>query len=113
MTTENVAETVKLFRHALISLATCIAAMLGFWLVEGRDYVTRDQVAQIVTAKAPTIDSHYQSQKMLTEAITENTTAIVELRVNLNHLLQVKPSDVYEKVESLEAYIKRQDAHQR
>lgn len=79
----------QLWQQVATSLVAVVVAMLGFWLVEGREYVTRLQVREMISLESPYVQDRNMVLDRLAEAATVNrelTAAINDLRVELSEL---------------------------
>ena len=74
-------------------IGTYLAGIVSFWLIEGRQYVTRADVQTMLDREAPyardrelillRLEDTQAWRNQLTNAIRENTDAITELKVTL------------------------------
>ena len=86
----------QLWTQATVALATAIFGMIGFWLVEGRQLVARDDVLSMLATQSPyvvdrklifeALADRKNSQAALAEAIKANTSAVADLRVVIAEL---------------------------
>lgn len=73
-----------------------IISMVGFWLIEGREYVTRTEAVEIAQKYTQynserslildKIDRQERNQDRLAEVIKKNTEAIIQLKTALENL---------------------------
>ncbi len=72
------------WKQGATQLATVVLAMAGFWLVEGREYTTRNEVSSMIEKDAPYTRDRQLILNRLTETAEVNkelSKAIVDLRV--------------------------------
>jgi len=82
-----------LFQLTVTILSTVVVTLVGFWLVEGRYYVDRAEVSDMIANEAPynedrnmiltTLQDRKEVDKTLVIAITELREAITELKVQI------------------------------
>ena len=75
------------------ALVGAVLTMAGFWLMIGRDYVTRSEVSEMIVNEAPynadramilqTMTETKTTNEQLRDAIQNNTEVIVELKTIL------------------------------
>lgn len=95
MTTKNEYVS-KLIGQAFVVVLTIVISMTGFWMMLGRELVTRDEVHTIVNTRVIAIDykleQRSESDARLERVIEKNTDAIVSLQVQiatLNAMLRI------------------------
>jgi hypothetical protein len=77
------------WRQAVVTLATVVIAMAGFWMIEGREFVTRVEVAGIVQAESPYLPDRAMIQSRLADSVEATralTKAVSNLEVTLARL---------------------------
>lgn len=89
-----------LIKQACIVLITIVISMTGFWMMIGRDLVTREEVSSMIAKEAPymkdrslILDSLVQNRKSneaLEKAINTNTQAIIEFKIYLQELRRTR-----------------------
>lgn len=110
---------VKLLSYAVTVLVTVVLSMTGFWMMIGREYVTRaetavlieqyatdpDEVLKLIEVSGPynqdralimqTLNDNKEASKDLRTAIDNNTRALVKLEAILETLVtnQVNPQE--------------------
>lgn len=78
------------------TLATVVIAMVGFWLIEARDYITRDEAQVMIESQSPYLRDRAMILEKLTEGTSVNkelTQAVNDLRVELAHLRSVRTAE--------------------
>lgn len=74
-------------KEIMVILVTIIITMTGFWLMIGRDYITRSEAQIMIEENQKVIISELnhlgESREELAEALKDNTIAITELRIAL------------------------------
>lgn len=91
--TEQKAAFAEMWKQGAIQLAVVVVAMLGFWIVEGREYVTRAEVSEMISRESPysndrsmilqSIGDASEDRKQLTSAIRSLEQVVVELKTIL------------------------------
>ena len=57
--------SVEMWQHAAVTLTTCVIAMAGFWLMEGKEYATRTEISLMIRKESPyTVDRALIMQQM-------------------------------------------------
>lgn len=88
--------------NIIVSLVTCVIAMIAFWMIEARDYVTEGKVSRMIELQSPRAikdieEERKVEQEKLSALIERNTRAINALEVQiavLNHtLLEIQKSN--------------------
>lgn len=79
-------------KYAATVLVTIVISMTGFWMMMGRNYVTRTEANEIAVQRIGIIDTkldlYLQSSNEIKIIITQNTSAINEFRVQSAKLNQ-------------------------
>ena len=78
-----------IWKTLAISATSCVVLMVSFWLIEMKDYVTRDQASQMIQTQ-----SHYLVDKQvvlkslndMNEVLRKNTEVISELNLEIARL---------------------------
>lgn len=97
----------ELWKQASVTLLSVVLAMSGFWLMIGREFVTRGEVSKMIVVESPYVNDRQvifarldsvsetlvnnqqqlrDSQRELTDAIRQNTSVINDLRVVIGQL---------------------------
>jgi hypothetical protein len=77
------------WQQVATSLVAVVVAMLGFWLVEGREYVTRAEASEMIAKESPYIRDRNMVLDRLSEMVEINrqlARAIQDLRVEISEL---------------------------
>jgi hypothetical protein len=77
------------WQQVATSLVAVVVSMLGFWLVEGREYVTRAEVSEMIAKESPYIRDRNMVLDRLSEMVEINrqlARAIQDLRVEISEL---------------------------
>ena len=92
MSNNNDKEPNKIVMYAATVLITIILSMTGFWLMIGREFVTRAEAKEIAEARILLVDQRleiYRRETVETRAvISKNSEVINDLRVELARLTQ-------------------------
>ena len=82
--------------QTVLALASVLVAMVAFWMVEGRNLVTREHVKSMISSETPyvvdrklifeAIADRRRSHESLARAIHANTSAVADLRVAIAQL---------------------------
>lgn len=84
-----------ILKEVVVVFITIILTMAGYWLMIGREFVTRAEAAGMVQDNQKVfqlqIDVLTEQRKDITSALKENTIAINELRVTLAKMTHDKP----------------------
>lgn len=84
---EFVGNLLKLAANFITILVTVIFTMIGFWLMEGREFVTRIEVTEIIQQENKLIlqkmAERDKNDKRLEAVLEKNTEAIQELKVQI------------------------------
>ena len=83
----------ELTSHIMTSLIACVIAMMAFWMVEARNYITRSEAVELITINSPytkdkawlqaEINRANADNKSLSEAIQRNNEVTSELKLEL------------------------------
>jgi hypothetical protein len=77
------------WQQVATSLVAVVVSMLGFWLVEGREYVTRAEASEMIAKESPYIRDRNMVLDRLSEMVEINrqlAQAIQDLRVEISEL---------------------------
>jgi hypothetical protein len=84
-----------MLKEVIVVFVTIVFTMAGYWLMIGREFVTRAEAANMVLDNQKIfqlqIDVLTDQRKDITTALKENTIAINELRVTLAKITHDKP----------------------
>jgi peptidoglycan hydrolase CwlO-like protein len=79
--------------YAVTSLITIVIAMMGFWMLEARNYITRSDAIQLIEANSPyakdkvwivaEINRANEANKELKNVIDKTNEVLNELRVEI------------------------------
>lgn len=76
-----------MIKYAAVVLITIVISMTGFWLMIGREYVTRSEANMLIIDKLAVVDQKLndkiETDKQLAEALDNNTKIIHELQIQL------------------------------
>ena len=82
--------TSSMIGHAATVLITIVISMTGFWMMIGRDFVTRIEAKEIavqqVTNVADKLEYYMEESKETRKVISNNSDVINDLRVELAKL---------------------------
>lgn len=73
----------KIAGTATVVLVTIIISMTSFWMMIGKDFVTRDEARIIIEREIEPIDKNLDSYKSI---LVKNTDAIIDLKLSLSSL---------------------------
>ncbi len=77
----------QLTKYGLTVLVTIVISMTGFWLMIGREYVTRTEAEMIANDKTAIVSQRLndkiESDKDIVRALENNTRAINEFQVQI------------------------------
>lgn len=77
----------EILKYAATVLLTIVLSMTGFWLMIGRDFITRAEAAVIADDKVALISQRLndkiESDKEIVRALENNTKAINEFKINI------------------------------
>ena len=79
----------SVWQQVTTSLVAVVLAMLAFWLVEGREYVTRAEASEMIAKESPYIRDRNMVLDRLGEMVEINrqlAQAIQDLRVEISEL---------------------------
>lgn len=86
-------ENYKLLLFACGTLITVVLTMAGFWLVEGRTYITRAEAGEMIQTHAPyikdremilkSLNSNESTNSDLAKSISELNVTLAEIRTEL------------------------------
>lgn len=85
-----------LWKTIAVSSFSCLILMVGFWMVEASDYVSRADVSKMIQTESPylldrqlvlkSIQDINEALKQNTQVISELNTEIARLRTELDKL---------------------------
>lgn len=70
----------EFWKQSFVTAATVIVMMLAFWLVEGREYISRAEVEHFVEQR---VSERFERVLEVEQALKDNTKVINELRIQL------------------------------
>ena len=73
----------KIAGTATIVLVTIVISMTSFWMMIGKDYVTRDETRVIIEREIAPIDENIDAYRAI---LQKNTDAIIDLKLSLSAL---------------------------
>lgn len=80
-----------ILKEVLIVLVTVIISMTGFWLMIGRNFITREEAALMIKESNAVLNTEIthltQSYNKLAEALNKHSEAVTELRIAIAKLL--------------------------
>lgn len=79
----------SVWQQVATSLVAVVVAMLAFWFVEGREYVTRAEASEMIAKESPYIRDRNMVLDRLSEMVEINrqlAQAIQDLRVEISEL---------------------------
>ena len=86
----------KFSGDALRTMGVVIIGMLGFWMVEGREYVTRSDVVELMDREAPyvqdrewirrSLERHEESNNELNTTLKTLNDTMIELKTEIKFL---------------------------
>ena len=101
----------SLLSQTLFATVSIVVAMIGFWMLEGREMVTRGDVASMLNTETPyiadrklifdAIAARRRYHDTLASAIQANTTAVADLRVVIAEL-SVEAKHLHERMSQLD-----------
>lgn len=78
---------VRLGAYIVATLITVILTMVGFWLMEGREFVTRNEALELIQTENKIIlermDARDKNEQRLENVLEKNTEAIQQLKVQI------------------------------
>lgn len=84
---EFLASILKLALYVFATLVTVILTMISFWLMEGREFVTRNEALELIQQENKIIlermDSRDKNEQRLESVLEKNTEAIQELKMQI------------------------------
>ena len=77
----------RLSGYVVTTLVTIVIAMGGFWLMEGRKYITRDEASKMISSENRIIrqilEEQQEDKRNLVRILEKNTEAIQQLRIQM------------------------------
>ena len=74
-----------IIKYVVTVLVTIVISMTGFWMMMGRNYITRAEAKEIAVEQVATVnnklDLYLEREKELKQIIARNTDAINEFKV--------------------------------
>lgn len=87
---ENNNILLKISAYIITTLITVVITLMGFWMIEGRNLVNRQEVQEMIDLESKTLylllQHREEDDKKLEEALKENTVAIQELKLHISVL---------------------------
>lgn len=84
---EVMGNVLKLGAYITATLITVILTMVGFWLMEGREFVTRNEALELIQTENKIIlermDARDRNEQRLENVLEKNTEAIQQLKVQI------------------------------
>lgn len=77
------------WRSIAVGSISCLTLMVGFWLVEAREYVSRAEVGELIKTQSPYVADRQlilAGMENLSETLEENNKAINSLNVEIARL---------------------------
>jgi hypothetical protein len=77
------------WRSIAVGSISCLTLMVGFWLVEAREYVSRAEVSELIKTQSPYVADRQlilAGMENLSETLEENNKAINSLNVEIARL---------------------------
>ena len=77
------------WRSIAVAAVSCLTLMIGFWLVEAREYVSRAEVTELIKTQSPYVADRQlilSGMENLSRTLEENNKAINGLNVEIARL---------------------------
>lgn len=77
------------WKSIAVGALSCLTLMVGFWLVEAREYVSRTEVSEMIKTQSPYVADRQlilASMDNLSRTLEENNKAINSLNVEIARL---------------------------
>lgn len=77
------------WKTAAVTATSCVIMMVGFWLTQAKDYVTRSQVSDMIQTESPyLVDKQLVLQNIndMKQVLKDNTQVISQLNVEIARL---------------------------
>tara|TARA_R110000824_G_scaffold322534_4_gene509361 strand:+ start:586 stop:858 length:273 start_codon:yes stop_codon:yes gene_type:complete len=77
------------WKSIAVGAISCLTLMVGFWLVEAREYVSRSEVSEMIKTQSPYVADRQlilAGMENLSETLEENNRAINSLNVEIARL---------------------------
>jgi|TARA_R100000700_G_C3079631_1_gene85940 hypothetical protein len=77
------------WRSIAVAAVSCLTLMIGFWLVEAREYVSRAEVTEMIKTQSPYVADRQlilSGMENLSRTLEENNKAINGLNVEIARL---------------------------
>jgi len=77
------------WKSIAVGAISCLTLMIGFWLVEAREYVSRAEVSEMIKTQSPYVADRQlilTSMDNLSRTLEENNKAINSLNVEIARL---------------------------
>lgn len=77
------------WRSIAVAAVSCLTLMIGFWLVEAREYVSRAEVSEMIKTQSPYVADRQlilSGMENLSRTLEENNKAINGLNVEIARL---------------------------
>jgi len=99
---------IKVAANAVTVLVTIVISMTGFWMMIGRDFVTRDESRVLISTQIEKIDvdikNHSEILRKINDTIQKNTDTIINLKLSLTSLSSLAAME--KRMDFLETEIK-------
>jgi len=99
---------IKIAANAVTVLVTIVISMTGFWMMIGRDFVTRDESRVLISTQIEKIDvdikNHSEILRKINDTIQKNTDTIINLKLSLTSLSSLAAME--KRMDFLETEIK-------
>ena len=80
----------EIWKQSSTSLATCVIAMVGFWLIQGRDMPTRLEVSAMIARESPYIRDQSLITKQLADMEKANEQVTKALNLLTNEITELR-----------------------
>tara|TARA_R100000808_G_C2064375_1_gene94477 strand:- start:322 stop:594 length:273 start_codon:yes stop_codon:yes gene_type:complete len=77
------------WRSIAVAAVSCLTLMIGFWLVEAREYVSRAEVSEMIKTQSPYVADRQlilSGMENLSRTLEDNNKAINSLNVEIARL---------------------------
>tara|TARA_A100001515_G_scaffold128207_1_gene114323 strand:- start:4171 stop:4446 length:276 start_codon:yes stop_codon:yes gene_type:complete len=77
------------WKTAAVTATSCVIMMVSFWLVQAKDYVTRNEVSDMIQTESPyLVDKQLVLQNIndMKEVLKDNTQVISQLNIEIARL---------------------------
>lgn len=77
------------WKTAAVTATSCVIMMVSFWLIQAKDYVTRNEVSDMIQTESPyLVDKQLVLQNIndMKEVLKDNTQVISQLNIEIARL---------------------------